>query len=360
MNATLTIGGSPTAPAPRAWARPVLVTALLLSLAVHAAFTLWPVPLPETPDATPLQATLAEMPPPPKPATVAAAPARAKPKPRRASPAPAPVSVPVVAADPVPETGPLPGEPTPEGIATGPELPAAPPELAVTEAAAPPTITPDQTLPPRVDLVYKAFFGTQGFVIGEAVYRFEHGDGEYRIATVGEAQGLAALLLRGQGRMESRGTITAQGLQPLELNVERGSRDRRETARFDWETGIVTLHEAKTETLDLPTFDPLTIMWQFYFSPPVEDRFGFAVATTRRVVRYQFRREGRELITWSAGEIDTERWHRRSEDGATEAIVWLAPSLHYLPVKMRVSNTTRGTAEAVLDSIRVDAKLAQQ
>jgi hypothetical protein len=27
---------------------------------------------------------------------------------------------------------------------------------------------------------------------------------------------------------------------------------------------------------------------------------------------------------------------------------------------MRVSNTTRGTAEAVLDSIRVDAKLAQQ
>jgi hypothetical protein len=29
-------------------------------------------------------------------------------------------------------------------------------------------------------------------------------------------------------------------------------------------------------------------------------------------------------------------------------------------VKMRVSNTARGTAEAVLDSIRVDAKLAQQ
>jgi hypothetical protein len=177
---------------------------------------------------------------------------------------------------------------------------------------------------------------------------------------VGEAHGLAALLLRGQGRMESRGTITAQGLQPLELNVERGSRDRRETALFDWETGIVTLHEAKTESLDLPTFDPLTIMWQFYFSPPVDDRFGFAVATTRRVVRYQFRREGRELVSWPQGEIDTERWHRRSEDGATEAIVWLAPSLHYLPVKMRVSNTTRGTAEALLDSIRVDAKLARQ
>jgi hypothetical protein len=197
-------------------------------------------------------------------------------------------------------------------------------------------------------------------MIGEAVYRFEHADNHYRIATVGEARGIAALLLRGQGRLESHGTITAQGLQPLGFNVERGSRDRRESALFDWETGIVTLHELKTEALDLPTYDPLTIMWQFYFAPPTEGRFGFAVATTRRVARYLFVREGTERITWSAGEVETERWHRRSEDGKTEALVWLAPSLNYIPVKMRVSNTNRGTVEALLDSIRVDEKLAQQ
>jgi hypothetical protein len=359
LTAILALGRHPIASAQRAGARPVLAVAAMLSIALHAAMTLWPVRLPDTPDTTPLQATLTEMPPPPKPATVAAPgpAARAKAKPRRTVPMPAPESAPVLAAEPTPE----PGESAPDVVAAAPEPPAPPPELAVTEpAAAPATNTPDQVLPPRVDLVYKAFLGTQGFLIGEAVYRFEHGDGQYRIATVGEAHGFAALLLRGQGRMESRGTITAQGLQPLELNVERGSRDKRETALFDWETGIVTLHEAKTESLELPTFDPLTIMWQFYFSPPVTDRFGFAVATTRRVARYEFRREANERIAWPAGEIDTERWHRRSEDGKTEAIVWLAPSLNYLPVKLRVSNTTRGTAEALLDSIRVDAKLAQQ
>jgi hypothetical protein len=334
----------------------VLVAAAALSLAVHLAMTLWPVALPTDPDSPPLQATITEMPPPPTPTAVAAAPARAKPRPRRAAPLPAPVSVPVVAAEPEPETI----APTPDALAAGPELPPEPPQLAVTEPAAAPASTLDTTLPPRVDLVYKAFFGTQGFLIGEAVYRFEHADNQYRIATVGEARGLAALLLRGQGRLESRGTITAQGLQPHEFNVERGSAERRETALFDWETGMVTLHDAKTEALDLPTYDPLAIMWQFYFSPPTESRFGFAVATTRRVARYLFTREGSDRIAWSGGELETERWHRGSEDGKTEALVWLAPSLHYLPVKMRVSNTDRGTVEALLDSIRVDQKLARQ
>lgn len=356
VNPTLALGSPRIAAAHRAWARPVLVAALGLSIAVHLAFSLWPASLPEDTAPPPLQATITEMPPPPKPAAVAAAPARAKPKPRRAAPAPAPVSTPVIAAEPESEAI----APTPEAIATGPELPVAPPELAVTEAAAPPSMTPDKTLPPRVDLVYKAFFGTQGFLIGEAVYRFEHADNQYRIATVGEARGLAALLLRGQGRLESRGTITARGLLPLEFNVERGSRERRESALFDWETGMVTLHEQKTEALELPTFDPLTIMWQFYFAPPIEDRFGFAVATTRRVARYLFVREGTERIAWSAGEIETERWHRKSEDGKSEALVWLAPSLNFIPVKMRVSNTTRGTVEALLDSIRVDETLARQ
>jgi hypothetical protein len=221
------------------------------------------------------------------------------------------------------------------------------------------TELPPKTLPPRIDLVYKAFLGTQGFMIGEATYRFEHAANEYRIVTVGEEKGLAALFLRGQGTVESRGTITAAGLQPQEFSVERGSRERRETALFDWETGIVTLHEEKTAVLELPTFDPLALMWQVYFSPPADPVQTISVATTRRVGRYTITREAEEMSPWGEGEIATERWHRRSEDGKTDG--WCtAPTMHYVPVKMRVTRTYRGTLEALLDSIRVDEKLAQQ
>jgi hypothetical protein len=340
-----------------------LLVALVLSLAVHGAFSRWPVDVPATQETAPLQATLLEMPPPPKPLAAPAPAAKPKPRPQRATAVPPPHPAAPETAAPEPEQATTstsePGtiDPTPEAIAAGPQLPT---EVATAEVPAASPEPPPKALPPRVDLVYKAFLGTQGFLIGEATYRFEHAANEYRIATVGEAKGLAALFLRGQGKVESRGIITPSGLQPLEFSVERGSRERRETALFDWEIGIVTLHEEKTAALELPTFDPLMLMWQAYFTPPVDPVQTISVATTRRVGRYTITREAEETIPWGEGEIATERWHRQSEDGNTDGWVWLAPSLHYVPVKMRVTHTRRGTLEALLDSIRVDEKIAQQ
>ena len=331
-----------------------VVLALGLSIAVHLALSLWPADVATPVEETPLQATITEMPPPPVPVAVA----KPRPKPRRAAAVPAPVAQPqpdAPASEPAAPPSP-PIEPTPEAIATGPEPPV---EIVASETPSIPD-APPKMLPRRIDLVYKAFLGTQGFLIGEATYRFEHAANEYRIATVGEAKGIAALFLRGQGKVESRGLITAAGLQPQEFSVERGSKERRETAVFDWEAGIITLFDQKTEALDLPTFDPLALMWQAYFSPPIDDTQTISVATTRRIGRYTITREAIEPITWPRGEIATERWHRRSDDGKTDGYFWLAPSLHYIPVKIRVTATHRGTLEAVLDSIRVDETLAQQ
>ncbi len=242
-----------------------------------------------------------------------------------ALPAPAPVAAPVAEAPPVEREEIIPGD-----------------------------VVAGKTLPPRVDLAYKVFYGTQGFMIGEAVYRFEHAGNRYRIATLGEARGLAALVLRGQGKIESRGIITDEGLQPQSFRVERGGPDRVETAVFDWEAGIVSLHQEKTAALDLPTFDPLSLMWQYYFTPPTDDRASFTVATPRRVYRYTMTREATDTIELPHGPVEAERWHRRSEDGRTDAYVWLAPSLRHIAVKMRVSHTVRGTIEVLLDAIRVD------
>jgi hypothetical protein len=234
----------------------------------------------------------------------------------------------------------------------------------VAEAANEPQVIPGAlvvapVLPPRVDLAYNVYYGTRGFLIGEAIYRFEHANNQYQIATVGRARGLAALVLRGQGKVQSRGLITANGLQTLEFDVERGGPDRRESAVFDWEAGIVTMHDNKTEVLDTPTFDPMTIMWQFYFTPPTTDEVSFSVATPRRMTRYTITREATEQIEWAHGTVDAERWHRRSDDGKTDAYVWLAPALRYVPVKMRVVNTDRGTLEVLLASIRVDEAKAE-
>ena len=326
--------------------RRALAVALVLSLVVHLSLTLWPDDPSLLPESTPLTATITELPPPPVPAAVPEPKPAAKPKARRTSPLVPAAPEPVASADvPPSETA------APEAAPVVAEEAVPAEERAEVIPGAKAT---GKTLPPRVDLAYKVFWGTRGFLIGDAVYRFEHKDQRYRIATIGEARGLAALVLRGQGKLESRGVITEDGLQPSILRIERGSPDRVETAVFDWEAGMVTMHDNKTAPLDLPTFDPLSLMWQYYFTPPTSDRVTVTVATPRRLVRYTISREGTETIEWPHGPIVTERWHRRSDDGKTDAYIWLAPSLRNIPVKIRVSNTERGTLEVMLDSIRVD------
>ena len=338
--------------------------ALVLSMALHALWSLWPAGDVSVPEAPTLTATLKEMPPPPPPAAPAPKPPPAKPVPQRPAPAArhtptiesrAPSSI--VAPPPVDSA-------STEAQGTAPS--AAQNESAtsgagtdVAEAAEAPA-TPPVALPPRVDLAYKVYLGTQGFMIGDATYRFEHDGDRYRISTVGQARGLAALIVHGTGRVESRGIITPTGLKPIEFAIQRGSADRREVAYFDWDGQTVSLNDGETADLTAPAFDPLTILWQPYFSPPKEGtrEMTFSIATTRKVTRYTLSREADETLSWAQGEIRTERWHRRSDDGKTEAWFWLAPSLHYIPVKMRVTQTARGTLEARLESIRVDENYA--
>jgi len=343
---------SPLRPRP---VRKALLLALAISVLVHIAWTFWPVDTMVAPDETVLTATLTEMPPPPVPHVApvlpqpSVAPKRPAPRPRVQTLTKQAVSAPAIE--------------TPATIdvaqpATAPE--ASPSATKTTEAdAAPaiestPSLPPAVALPPRVELAYKVFLGTQGFLIGDATYRFEHDGDRYRIATVGQARGLAAMIVRGTGKIESRGRITPDGLRPYEFAVERGSADKREVAFFDWDAATVVLHDGGTAHLEPPTFDPLTILWQPYFSPPGTADQSFGIATTRKVGRYTLKLQAEETIVWRRGDIVTQRWHQVSDDGKMEAWLWLAPSMHYVPIKMRVSRTSRGTLEVLLDSIRAD------
>ena len=338
--------------------RPALLVALGLSLLLHLAWSLWPADDIDAPEGTVLEATITEMPPPPVPSAQPAPPPPQKPIKRTRTIARKPTAPPAAiaapdASAPVIDEGTTdvakvePGPSSAETIAKSAE-PAG--DSATASEAAPPAVV----LPPRVDLAYKVFLGTQGFMIGEATYRFEHANDRYRISTVGQARGLAALIVRGTGKVESHGRITQHGLRPYEFAIERGSADRREVAFFDWDAGNVVLNDGARAQLEAPAFDPLTILWQPYFSPPGKSDLTFSIATTRKVQRYTLKLQGEETIDWSRGRIATERWHRVSEDGNTEGWFWLAPSLHYIPVKMRVTRTSRGTLEVLLDSIHID------
>jgi hypothetical protein len=328
--------------------------AFAASLLLHLAITQWDVRFPDPIEAMPpLTATITEMPPPPAPAPAA----RPTPRPKRnvrVATAPAPTAAVVAQAEPAVEQAAA----APQAAAPDPPLAAAAP-LDEPVAAAAEILPLPKPLPPRIDLAYRAFLGTRGFFIGDAVYRLEHSANQYKISTVGEARGLAALLFRGQGKATSEGAITASGLQPNTYSIERTNNNRRESATFDWETGMVLLNDDKSLPLELPTFDPLAVLWQFYFAPPGQDDAEFNIATTRKIYHYIFHRVGNETVTLPFGEVEAQIWRRQTGDGGIDAQIWLAPSLHYVAVKVRLSND-RATVEALLDSIHVDETVAQQ
>ena len=326
-----------------------LAIALALSVMLHLLWSLWPAEDTTTPERPALMATLTEMPAPP--AVTPPPPQKSPTRPRRPTSrlVTAPADAKAVSAEPEPAAA------APAAPAPAPAPAVEPPPVVIAAPAPEPAVPPAKVLPPRLDLAYKVFMGTQGFLVGDATYRFEHEGDTYRISTVAQARGLAALIVQGRGKVESRGRITPQGLVPSTFEVERGRPDRREIATFDWDSKVVTLHEQKTAPLDALTFDPLTVLWQSYFTPPSGDKYSFSVATTRRVIHYDVTREGEERIAWPHGEVDTVRWHRKSEDNKIEAWFWLAPSLHYIPIKIRVTQTARGTLEVMLDAIRADA-----
>ena len=328
--------------------------AFAASLLLHLAITQWDVRFPDPIEAMPPHtATITEMPPPPAPAPAA----RPTPRPKRnvrVATAPAPTAAVVAQAEPAVEQAAA----APQAAAPDPPLAAAAP-LDEPVAAAAEILPLPKPLPPRIDLAYRAFLGTRGFFIGDAVYRLEHSANQYKISTVGEARGLAALLFRGQGKATSEGAITASGLQPNTYSIERTNNNRRESATFDWETGMVLLNDDKSLPLELPTFDPLAVLWQFYFAPPGQDDAEFNIATTRKIYHYIFHRVGNETVTLPFGEVEAQIWRRQTGDGGIDAQIWLAPSLHYVAVKVRLSND-RATVEALLDSIHVDETIAQQ
>jgi hypothetical protein len=334
--------------------RRTLLLALLASLLLHLALTQWPLDLSRDDEAqAPLAVAITELPPPPAPVAAPAATA----KPRRA---------PVVATRQVPSATvvaePDLRQPEQPQLNPSPELPESA-GLPVADVPAPSTepALPAKALPPRVDLAYRAFLGSNGFLIGEAIYRLDHSARDYTISTVAEARGLAALFFHGQGRATSSGTITANGLQPDNFTIARTgtSNDRSESARFDWDAGTVLLKDDKLEAVELPTFDPLIVLWQFYFAPPAQDAMEFAIATTRKIYHYAFRRAGSETVELPWGNVEAQVWKRESGDGALDAEVWLAPSLHFVAVKVRLSNN-RATVELLLNGIRVDDTVAQR
>ncbi len=290
-----------------------------------------------------------------RPVVTAASPAASAP-PQPLTPEPASTaSAPVVA---VPAEPPLPAEAT---STAAPELVAAAPQPPAPAASA----TVAFEWPPSTRVTYTLVGNYRGEVHGHARVQWVRQGERYQVhldVTVGPS--FAPLMARS---MTSDGELGASGLVPRRYDEATKlpfQAPRRATMFFTDDT--VTLANGSTHPALPGVQDTASqfvhLTWLFTTQPhllrvgnPVE----VPLALPRRVDRWVYEVVAEERLATPVGVLDTFHLKpRRVEDrprGELSAEVWFAPSLQYLPVRIRIRQDEETYIDLMMDAAPLQA-----
>lgn len=200
----------------------------------------------------------------------------------------------------------------------------------VPPASPPPPAPPPINLAAKGRLHYSVIRGEQGFVVGQSVHEWEHDGKNYRIRSVTETTGLAAIFKPARVVQTSQGLIDSAGLQPVEFRHEKVK--GVDSATFDWTTRKVR-YEDKEVFLPDGAQDMLSLYYQAALMVAPEQRVEFAVATGRKLERYRFEPKGEEKLSFAGKNWPVLRIAAKSGPDVIE--LWIAPELRNLPLKIR-------------------------
>lgn len=343
-----------------------------LVLAAHGLL-LWGLPELSPPDKAAddqivMETRMLQAPPPPPPAHEAPKPAPVPaPKPQAASRAPAPASAPVPdeqksapnqppTQEQQPQDAPETEAPTnteqPAAAAeTAPEPVAEPPEANGADTARPIQVTPagsaplppgsvlPVTLPNSATLEFNASGQVKGFQYSaDAQLRWQH-DGQYY-----QARQSISMFLLGERAQTSEGLITPKGLQPLNFS-DKGR--KTQSAAFDVSSGKAHYSGGQTDAaIGDGVQDRLSVFLQLSAlmaaAPekyPPGTLIELTTSSARSAVRWQFRVGASEALELPFGSVMALRLDKLPGKSSSDqhGSVWLAPSMQYLPVRIKLT-----------------------
>lgn len=320
-----------------------LFLALLASSLLHVAAVIspgWVLPDALDSERPPtINAVLAKSPVHPETAPVA----KPVPKPPARKPAPSSAANPVVAVAASSELPPV----------AVPPLPVEDPPLAVSAA---PTIEPaapvaaNISLPGKGRMRYVVTRGEGGFIIGQSVHSWDHDGFTYRLKSLTETTGIAAVFKPARVLQSSQGEITAAGLRPREFRHERAV--GTDTASFDWERRVVTSAGRQDILID-GTQDLLSMYYQLVLLAPRSGAVEIPIATGRKLGNYRFEVLGEETLSLPTGERRTVRIKTRSGNDNIE--MWLlvgeGEQSRSMPLKIRITDRKGEIYDQIADDL---------
>ena len=150
----------------------------------------------------------------------------------------------------------------------------------------------------------------------------------------------------------SEGIVTDKGLIPSFYSYQYGKDPKNsQNVRFAWSNGKLQMHSSKadkSEDLSTGTQDSLSYMYQFMFSPPLEDT-EITMANADKQTTYTYSLQGEEEISTKLGKLNTLHLLINGSEENTE--LWLGIDYQYLPVKIRKTEKNGSSIDQVVTSI---------
>ncbi len=162
----------------------------------------------------------------------------------------------------------------------------------------------------------------------------------------------------------SEGRFGERGLVPERYGEKRGTRGERAT-HFQWPKGVLSF-SARTDQLPLPegVQDRLSVRWQLGLimqtRPELQREgatFSVPVASTTELMDWQFKVAGRETLAINGQTVSAWRLQRAADAERVfdqQVSVWLAPSLGWAPVKLRLLGAQGRVVEVVATEVTLD------
>ncbi|MEX2525122.1 MAG: DUF3108 domain-containing protein [Gammaproteobacteria bacterium] len=198
----------------------------------------------------------------------------------------------------------------------------------------------DALPPPDFKVGYSLYMS--GIKVAKVERRFSRSsDGTYRYLSEASVTGLIALFRDDRIVEESHGRINGSTIMPDYYKYSRtGSKKARDVSvHFNWDSNRVTNRvngDAWHMDVEPGILDKL--LYQYIIMRDLKkdkSTLTYTVADGGKAKTYHFESLGREVINTPLGEMETIKLGRYKSGSKRELIIWCAPDLHYLPVKVR-------------------------
>lgn len=263
-----------------------------------------------------------------------------------------------VAGSAPPSTAPAAAVPDAPAETMAPDAPAAPPPVvAQTKAVATPMPPLARRLPRKGEISYVLFLGNDKFAVGLTTQSWELSGDRYRLASISETTGLAAIFSRQRLAYESRGQLTATGLRPEHFTTERvrGGNSEKAVADFNWNTALAAVgNPPRSVALPADAQDIVSFMYQLGLTPLTPGRIELPITNGWKLEQYLLEIGIEEMLETPFGALRAVpvKQVRHAEQETIE--LWLAPAYRWLPVRIRFFNREgKPSGEQLVNEIRV-------